>query len=82
MVILSAFGHSAFKTESIISIGFELKKDENGKPFKNEQGIYEVDKTKLHITFSCGYEVTCLCPDDIAGQEMFNNISEAMNYNR
>ena len=82
MVILSAFGHSAFRTEAIISIGFELKRDKNDKPFKDKKGIYEVDKTKLHIVFNCGYEVTCLCPDEVAGQDMFNSISEAMNYNR
>lgn len=82
MVILSTLGNSAFRTESIDHIGFRLKLNKNDNPIKNRKGIYQVDKTKIDILFKSGERLSCLCPNEIAGQELFDKMVEAMSYNR
>ncbi len=81
MIILSTLGNSAFRTESIDHIGFEIKLDKNNEPIKKE-GIYQVDKTKINILFKSGERLCCISPNETAGQELFDRIIEAMNYNR
>ena len=56
---------------------FELKVDKNNK-FIKRKGNYLIDKTKIHIMFASGQSITCVCPDEKSGQEMFDIISNAM----
>ena len=81
MIILSTLGNSAFRTESIDHIGFAVKFDKNNEPIK-KKGIYQIDKTKIDILFKSGERITCLSPNETAGQELFNRLVEAMSYNR
>ena len=81
MIILSTFGNSAFRTESIDHIAFKLKLDKNNEPIK-KKGIYQVDKTKIDILLKSGERICCISPNEIAGQELFDKIVEAMSYNR
>lgn len=81
MIILSTLGNSAFRTESIDHISFKIKLDKNNEPIK-KKGVYQIDKTKIDILFSSGERITCLSPNEIDGQELFNRIVEAMSYNR
>ena len=77
MIIKSPSANSVFDTKNIDCIGFELKVDKNNK-FIKRKGVYLIDKTKIHIMFASGQSITCVCPDEKAGQEMFDIISNAM----
>ena len=77
MIIKSPSSNSVFDTKNIDCIGFDLKLDKNNKPIKRK-GVYIIDKTKIHIMFASGQSITCICPSEESGQEMFDIISNAM----
>ena len=77
MIIKSPSSNSVFDTKNIDCIGFELKVDKNNK-FIKRNGAYLIDKTKIHIMFASGQSITCMCPDEKSGQEMFDIICNAM----
>ena len=77
MIIKSPSSNSVFDTKNIDCIGFELKVDKNNK-FIKRKGNYLIDKTKINIMFASGQSITCVCPDEKAGQEMFDMLSNAM----
>lgn len=81
MIILSTFGNSAFRSESIDHIGFKVKLNKNDEPIK-KKGVYQIDKTKIDIIFKSGERITCLSPNETAGQELFDKIVKAMSYTR
>lgn len=77
MIIKSPSSNSVFDTKNIDCIGFEVKYDKNNKPIKRN-GKITIDKTKIHIMFASGQGITCICPNEEVGQEMFDVISNAM----
>lgn len=77
MIIKSPSSNSVFDTKNIDCIGFPIKFDKNNKPIKRN-GVIIVDKTKIHIMFASGQSIICVCPNEKAGQEMFDIISNAM----
>ena len=77
MIIKSTSSNSVFDTKNIDCIGFEVKYDKNNKPIKRN-GKIAIDKTKIHIMFASGQSITCICPNEESGQEMFDVISNAM----
>ena len=77
MIIKSPSSNSVFDTKNIDCIGFEVKYDKNNKPIKRN-GAVAIDKTKIHIMFASGQSIVCVCPNEKAGQEMFDVISNAM----
>ena len=77
MIIKSPSSNAIINTKNIDGIGFEIKVDKNNKPIKRN-GVIVVDKTKIHIMFASGQDITCICPDEKYGQEMFDIISNAM----
>lgn len=77
MIIKSPSSNSVFDTKNIDCIGFQIKVDKNNKPIKRN-GAIAIDKTKIYIMFASGQSITCVCPDEKAGQEMFDIISNAM----
>ena len=77
MIIKSPSSNSVFDTKNIDCIGFEVKYDKNNKPIKRN-GVIAIDKTKIHIMFASGQSISCICPDEKSGQEMFDILSNAM----
>lgn len=77
MIIKSTSSNSVFDTKNIDCIGFEIKHDKNNKPIKRN-GLVVVDKTKIYIMFASGQSISCICPDEKSGQEMFEILSNAM----
>ena len=77
MIIKSLSSNSVFDTKNIDAISFQLKADKNNKPIKRN-GNYLIDKTKINIMFASGQSITCICPDEKSGQEMFDILSNAM----
>lgn len=77
MIIKSPSSNSVFDTKNIDCISFEIKYDKNNKPIKRN-GTIAIDKTKIHIMFASGQSICCICPDEKAGQEMFDILSNAM----
>lgn len=77
MIIKSPSSNSVFDTKNIDAISFQLKVDKNNKLIKRN-GAYLIDKTKINIMFASGQSITCMCPDEKSGQEMFDMMSNAM----
>lgn len=77
MIIKSPSSNSVFDTKNIDVISFQLKVDKNNK-FIKRNGAYLIDKTKINIMFASGQSITCMCPDEKSGQEMFDMMSNAM----
>lgn len=77
MVIKSPSSNSIISTKNINCIGFELKKDKNGK-FIKRNGVYLTDKTKINVMFSSGQSVVIKCATEEQGKEMFDILFNAM----
>lgn len=77
MIIKSPSSNSVFDTKNIDCISFELKVDKNNR-FIKRNGVYLIDKTKIHIMFASGQSINLVCPDEKSGQEMFDTLSNAM----
>ena len=77
MIVKSPSSNSVFDTKNIDCISFELKVDKNNR-FIKRNGAYLIDKTKIHIMFASGQSINVVCPNEEAGQEMFDTLSNAM----
>lgn len=77
MVIKSPSSNSIFSTKNIDCVGFELKRDKNGK-FIKRNGVYLTDKTKINIIFSSGQAINLSCATEEQGKEMFDILFNAM----
>lgn len=77
MVIKSPSSNSIISTKNIDCVGFELKRDKNGK-FIKRNGVYLTDKTKINIIFSSGQAINLNCATEEQGKEMFDILFNAM----
>ena len=77
MVIKSPSSNSIISTKNIDCVGFELKKDKNGK-FIKRNGAYLTDKTKINVMFSSGQSINIRCATEEQGKEMFDTLFNAM----
>lgn len=78
MVITSLYGNSSFKAEEIAAVWFKQLIDENGNAVIKD-GEMLVDKTKIIITLSCGFQCQMCLLNEEEGMRMMNILVEAMN---
>ena len=78
MVVTSLHGNSSFKSEQIAAVWFKQMLDKDGNAVIKD-GKMVVDKTKIIITLSCGFQCQMCLLNEEEGIKMMNKLIEAMN---